>query len=106
MRATVTSPPAVRARRGLGEQARQILDRRLYAVLGAENEGRSVHLPPVMFLLESRRVLVETAAATRKARNVEARRRASVLVQTLDAAWACRCGPATIMGGEEAIPPQ
>ena len=52
--------PALRARHGLNEQARQILDRRLYAVLGTENDDRTVHLAPVMFLLDGARILIET----------------------------------------------
>jgi len=99
---TATIHPALRARRGLSEQARQILDRRPYAVLGTENDDRSVHLAPVMFLLDNGRILIETAAATRKARNVAARQHASVLVQTPDAAWAFGSGPATIMPGADA----
>ncbi|MGH9156279.1 MAG: pyridoxamine 5'-phosphate oxidase family protein [Acidimicrobiales bacterium] len=99
---TAGIPPAFRARRGLSEQARQILDRRLYAVLGTENDDTSVHLVPVMFLLDGRRILIETAATTRKARNVETRRHASVLVQTPDAAWAFGCGPATLVRGADA----
>lgn len=99
---TTTIHPALRARRGLREQARQILDGRRYAVLGTENDDGSVHLAPVMFLLHNERILIETAAATRKARNVAARRHASVLVQTPDAAWAFGSGPATIVRGAEA----
>jgi len=85
--------PALRAGQGLNEQARQILDRRLYAVLGTENDDRTVHLAPVMFLLDGTRILIETSTASRKARNLAARPRASVVVDTADAAWALRGHP-------------
>jgi PPOX class probable F420-dependent enzyme len=94
--------PALRARHGLDEHARQILDRRLYAVLGTENEDRTVHLAPVMFLLDGTRILIETSTASRKARNLTARPQASVVVHTADAAWALGSGPATITRGAEA----
>jgi PPOX class probable F420-dependent enzyme len=93
---------ALRARQGLNEQARQILDRRLYAVLGTENDDRTVHLAPVMFLLDGTRILIETSTASRKARNLAARPQASVVVHTADAAWSFGSGPATITRGAEA----
>lgn len=99
-----TIHPAYRTHHGLGDAACQLLDRRVYAVLGTENDDGTVHLAPVLFLYqhESGRVLVETAAATRKARNIAARPRASVLVQTPDAAWVCGSGLASIVRGTEA----
>ncbi|MGW4340788.1 hypothetical protein ACWEK5_49750, partial [Rhodococcus koreensis] len=76
-------------------QARQILDRRLYAVLGTENDDRS----PALFLLDNGRILIATPG---KARNVAARPHGAVLVQTPDAAWAFGSGPATIVPGTDA----
>lgn len=96
--------PVYRARHGLSDAARRILDRRLYAVLGTENDDGSVHLVPVLFLFdhEHTHILVETAAVTRKARNIAARPRASLLVQTPEAAWVSGSGPATLVRGAEA----
>ena len=94
--------PALRASRGMSEPTRQILDQRLYAVLATENDDGSVHLAPVMFLYADERILIETAATTRKARNVAARPTASVLIQTPDAAWTLGTGPATIVQGTDA----
>ena len=94
--------PALRATRGMSELTRQILDQRLYAVLATENDDGSVHLAPVMFLYTDGRILIETAAATRKARNVAARPTATVLIQTPDAAWALGSGPVTIVHGTDA----
>ena len=100
---TVTIHPAARARRGLTEAARAILERRLYAVLATQNDDGSPHLAPVMFLFANERIAIETGAATRKARNVAARRHASVLVQTPEAAWVRGTGPATILTGPDAV---
>ena len=71
-------------------------------MLGTENDDRTVHLAPVMFLLDGTRILIETSTASRKARNLAARPRASVVVHTADAAWAFGSGPATITRGAEA----
>ncbi len=97
-----TIHPALRARPGLNDQAHQILDRRMYAVLGTDNDDRTVHLAPVMFLLDGARILIETSTASRKARNLAARPQASVVVHTADATWAFGSGPATITRGAEA----
>jgi len=52
-------------------------------VLGTQNDDGGISLAPVIFLLDDGRILVETSAATPKARNVAARPQALVLVQTL-----------------------
>ncbi len=91
----------LRTRHGLDDQARQIFDRRLHAVLGTENDDRTVHLAPVMFLLDGARILIETSTASRKARNLAARPQASVVVHTADAAWAFGSGPATMARGTD-----
>ena len=71
-------------------------------MLGTENDDRTVHLAPVMFLLDGTRILIETSTASRKARNLGVRPRASVVVHTADAAWAFGSGPAAITPGAEA----
>jgi len=101
---TVAIHPAARASRGLTEATRSILERRLYAVLATQNDDGTPHLAPVMFLFDEERVIIETGAATRKARNVAARRYATVLVQTPEAAWVLGAGPATIVSGADAEP--
>ena len=93
---TAAIHPAARATTGLTDDARSILGRRLYGVLGTQNDDATPHLVPVMFLYDNEQILIETGAATRKARNVAARGHASVLVQTPDAAWVLGTGPATI----------
>ena len=100
---TVAIHRAARASRGLNEAARAILARRLYAVLATQNDDGTPHLAPVMFVFDDERIVIETGAATRKARDVAARRHASVLVQTPEAAWVLGVGPATIVTGADAV---
>jgi hypothetical protein len=57
-----------------------VLGQRLSAALGTLNEDGSVHLAYVIFLFEEGKFHVETASLTRKARNVAASGRASILV--------------------------
>ncbi len=92
---------AARTTAGLTDGARAILGRRLYAVLGTQNDDATPHLAPVMFLFDGEQILVETGGTTRKARNVAARGRASVLVHTPDAAWVIGEGPAVVAAGGE-----
>jgi hypothetical protein len=93
---TAAVHPAARTTTGLTDGARSILGRRLYAVLGTQNDDATPHLVPAMFLYDNDQILIETGAATRKARNVAAQGHASVLVHTPDAAWVIGTGPATI----------
>ncbi len=94
---TVAIHPAARTGHGLTEAARSILERRLYAVLATQNDDRSPHLAPVMFLFDDDGIVIETGATTRKARNLASRPHASVLVQTPDAAWVLGVGTATFV---------
>lgn len=57
-----------------------VLTQRLSAALGTLNEDGSVHLAYVIFLFEDGKFYVETASLTRKARNIAARGRASILI--------------------------
>jgi hypothetical protein len=94
--------PAARARHGLGDDVRPLLDRRLYALIGTQNDDGTAHLAPVMYLYDNGRIVFETGAATRKARNIAARRHATVLIQTPEAAWVAGAGPAAIVAGDAA----
>jgi len=100
---TVAIHPAARARRGLTDAGRSVLERRLYAVLTTQNDDGTPHVAPVMFLFDGHRIIIETGAATRKARNVAARPHASVLVQTPEAAWVLGTGPAHTVSGGNAL---
>jgi hypothetical protein len=59
----------------------EVLSQRRSAALGTLNEDGSVHLTYVIFLFEAGRLYLETASVTRKARNVSARARATMMVQ-------------------------
>ncbi len=100
---TVAIHPAARATRGLTDAARSILHRRLYAVVATQNDDGIPHLAPAMFLFDGERLVIETGAATRKARNVTARGHASVLVQAPDPAWVLGSGPAGVVTGDDAV---
>ena len=58
-----------------------VLGQRLSAAVGTLNEDGSIHLTYVIFLRENGRLYFETASVTRKARNVVARARATMMVQ-------------------------
>jgi hypothetical protein len=89
--------PAFLATRGIDVDLDDVLDRRVYGVLCTQNDDGSPHLVPVMFLRDRGRLVVETGRATRKARNVVARRHATLLVQTPDASWVAGSGPARLV---------
>ncbi len=97
--------PVYRTRHGLSDSALEVLATAQHAILGTENRDGSVHLVPVMYLFDEGRVYLATSAASRKARNVGARPRATVLVQDPRAngeAWVQGSGPAEIVHGEPA----
>ena len=58
-----------------------VLQQRLVATLGTINVDGSVHLTYLLFLHAEGRIYLETASSTRKARNIEARGHASLLLQ-------------------------
>ena len=66
--------------------AEEILKRRLIACLGTENDDNSIHLTAVWYLFEGDCLYVATSSQTRKARNVSARPKASLMVDHREAA--------------------
>jgi general stress protein 26 len=60
--------------------AEEILTARLIASLGTENEDGSIHLTAVWYLFDGACFYVATSSQTRKARNVAARPKASLMV--------------------------
>ncbi|MGH9244491.1 MAG: pyridoxamine 5'-phosphate oxidase family protein [Acidimicrobiales bacterium] len=100
-----TIHPIYRTHHGLTDSALEVLTLGQHAILGTENPDGSVHVTPTMYLFDEGRIYIETAVATRKARNVGARPRATVLVQDLRAngeAWVSGTGPAEILHGDHA----
>lgn len=63
------------------EEIDEVLGQRVSAALGTLNEDGSIHLTYVIFLHEAGRLYLETSSVTRKARNVTARARATMMVQ-------------------------
>jgi PPOX class probable F420-dependent enzyme len=63
------------------EEIAEVLEQRELAALGTLNEDGSIHLVYMLFLHHAGRLYFETSSVTRKARNVAARGRASLLVQ-------------------------
>ena len=73
----MTDPPdsihaVARSNRGLTNVARSVLERRLYAVLATQNDDGTPHVARVWFHFDGERIIIETGAATRKARNIAA----------------------------------
>jgi len=60
--------------------AEEILSGRFIASLGTENEDGSIHLTAVWYLFDGGCLYVATSSRTRKARNVAARPKASLMV--------------------------
>jgi PPOX class probable F420-dependent enzyme len=58
----------------------QMLQRRFIATLGTTNAGGSIHLTAVWYLFEDGRLYVATSSKSRKARNVAAQPKASLMV--------------------------
>jgi hypothetical protein len=58
----------------------EILSRRTIACLATQNDDGSAHLTAVWFLYDSGRIYIATQSQTRKARNLQARPTASLMV--------------------------
>lgn len=62
------------------DEITEVLAQRAIATIGTLNEDGSVHLAYVIFLFEDGRFRLETSSVTKKARNVAARGKASIIV--------------------------
>lgn len=94
-----------RTRSGLTPEALEVLAAGRYAVLGTVSPDESAHVVPLMYCWDGQRLLMETSAATRKARNVRRTGRATVLVtdpRCDGEAWVCGSGPAEVVTGAHA----
>ncbi len=58
----------------------ELLQRRLIATLGTTNPDSSIHLTAVWFLFENDSLFVATSSKTKKARNILARPKASLMI--------------------------
>ena len=66
--------------RTLDPALQELLRGRYIATFGTENSDGSIHLTAVWYLFESGSLYVATSSKSRKARNVAARPRASLMV--------------------------
>lgn len=66
----------------LDQNFRRLLEGRNIATLATENADGSIHLTAVWYLFEGDSIFVATSTKTRKARNIAARPKASLMVDT------------------------
>jgi len=89
----------------LSDALREFLNGRHYATLATLTEDGSIHLTPVWYLFEDEGFFVSTAAE-RKVRNILARPRASLVVDSRrkqgSELWVSASGTAEIIRGERA----
>src|ERR1700722_1442994 len=64
----------------LDPSLRELLQRRLIATLATENADGSIHLTAVWFLFEENSFFIATSSRTKKARNILAKQKASLMV--------------------------
>ena len=88
----------------LTDGARALLDGRHYATLATQNADGSSHLTPVWYLFRDQQLFVASSSGSRKARNVEARPTASLLVDLRRPGaerWVSGAGPVRLLRGDE-----
>jgi PPOX class probable F420-dependent enzyme len=82
---------------------REFLDGPHYATLATLNEDGSIHLTPVWYLFENDCFFVSTGSSSRKVRNILARPKASIVVDSRkleSTRWVSASGTAEIIRGE------
>ena len=87
----------------LSDSMREFLNGRHYATLATLNEDGSIHLTPVWYLFENEHLFIETASSDRKVRNILARPKASLVVDSRKLGseqWVSAAGMAEIIRGE------
>jgi len=98
--------PIYQTHSGFTPAVQEVLDVGQYAVLGTVSDEGDAHMTPVMYAFADGAFLFETSGKTRKARNVVARGRATVLVldpRADNAAWVSGSGPAELLEGADAL---
>jgi PPOX class probable F420-dependent enzyme len=88
------------------ENVKKFLSGTHYATLATHEEDGSVHLTPVWYLFENGKFFVETNEGAKKAKNVEAHHKASIVVDARrrqgEEEWVSASGKAEIIEGERA----
>ena len=90
---------------GLTEELRSFLDERRCAVLATHDPDGGIHLTPLWFLFADDCFHFETSSTSRKVRNLERNRAASVVVDAREAGrerWVSSSGSVEIVRGDEA----
>ena len=88
----------------LTDWARALLEGRHYATLATQNADGSSHLTPVWYLFRDQQLFVASPSASRKAKNVEARPIASLVVDLRRPGaerWVSGAGPVTLLRGDQ-----
>src|SRR5215212_317198 len=86
------------------DAVRELLGLRLIATLGTTSDDGSILLTPLWYLYEAGRLYLPTGSRSRKARNVGALPRVSVLIDQRRPdrhRWASATGMAEIIGGDQ-----
>ena len=89
----------------LNDALRALLDGRHIASLATFDADGGIHQTPIWYLFEHDRLFVESAASSRKVRNVAARPTASLMIDTRrpgSERWLCASGTADIIRGAQA----
>ena len=84
-------------------QIRQLLSGRYIATLATHNPDASIHMVAVWYWFDGADIFVATASNRRKARNLQANPRASLMIDSRDPAASCGvtiAGTAQILTGE------
>jgi hypothetical protein len=68
---------------------KKLLNGRYIASFGSENPDGSVHMVAVWYWFDGARIYVATSTRTRKARNVQGKSRASIMIDARDPAASC-----------------
>ena len=82
---------------------RELLDGRHIASLASENSDGSIHMVAVWYWFDGAQVFIATSSRSRKARNLQARPKASLMIDARDPAASCGvtiAGAAQIFGGD------
>jgi PPOX class probable F420-dependent enzyme len=97
--------PAQPAGSARSDPLHDFLELRLIATLGTLNEDGSILLTPIWYLFDEGRLYVGTSSTSRKVRNVQARPRATLLVDQRALGgnrWVSASGKAEVVRGDPA----
>jgi hypothetical protein len=81
---------------------RKFLEGRYVAALATENPQNHIHIVAVWYWFDGSHIFVATSSRSRKARNVQSRPRASIMIDSRDPSASCGvniAGPAEILSG-------